>query len=292
MIRVPHRTGGPVASRSGTPARRNARATQDELHINRNNRTIPIEVKICGLTTPAAAAACAAAGASAIGMVFHPTSPRDLTPEQARKIAAVVPKGVARVGVFVDQDADAILRIAEQVGLDTVQLHGNWRDLPIEAFQARGLRVVCVLRTNGEELLADERRVPPDAGVLMECGRGVLPGGNGVAWDWTGAAVLCGVRPFAIAGGLTPDTVADAIRASSASAVDVSSGVESAPGVKDLDKVTAFIATVRATGDKACGSVFQPIRKSEFRTEQRVGTAVPAVRGRLGEASLPRLCNE
>ena len=227
--------------------------------MNRSpHRTIPVEVKICGLTTPAAAAACAAAGASAIGMVFHPASPRDLTPEQARKIAAVVPKGVARVGVFVDQDADAILRIAEQVGLDTVQLHGDWRDLPIEAFQARGLRVVCVLRSNGGDLLADERRTPPDAGVLVECGRGSLPGGNGVSWNWTGAAVLHSVRPFAIAGGLTPETVADAIRVSAASAVDVSSGVESSPGVKDLSRVAAFIAAVRAAGDCAGDRVFLP----------------------------------
>lgn len=224
----------------------------------------PVEVKICGLTTPEAAAACAEAGASALGLVFHPGSPRNLSPGRAREISSAIPREVARVGVFVDPDADSILRIAEQAGLDTIQLHGGWDRPCVDRLQRAGMRVVVALRTSGEALLADERRAPKGVGLLVECGRGVLPGGNGVAWDWSGASALRLLRPFAVAGGLDPDTVADAIRSSGASAVDVSSGVESAPGVKDLPRVAAFVAAARSTGDRACGRVFHPIRKADF----------------------------
>lgn len=216
----------------------------------------PIEIKICGLTSPETAAACAAAGADAIGMVFHPPSPRHLTLEQACDVAAAVPAGVAKVGVFATQDQESVLRIASQAGLDVVQLHGACAGVDAAAFTARGLRVVRVLRATGAELAAQAQRVPRDEGILVECGQGVLPGGNGIAWRWSDAAALRAIRPFAVAGGLTPDNVDVALAQSGASAVDVSSGVECAPGIKDPERVRAFVAAARAAHVAAAGPVF------------------------------------
>ena len=221
-------------------------------------RDRPIEVKICGLTDPAMAAACVDAGADAIGMVFYPPSPRHLTVEQARAVVAAVSDGVAKVGVFAEQDAEGVLRIAAETGLDVVQLHGACAGVDVAVFTARGLRAVRVLRATGDDLVDMAQRTPPECGILVECGPGVLPGGNGRTWRWSDAALLRDVRPFAIAGGLTPDNVTAALADSGATAVDVSSGVERSRGVKDLDRVRAFIAAARAFPATRSGSVFQP----------------------------------
>ncbi len=209
--------------------------------------TIPhnIEIKICGLTDPGEAVACVAAGADAIGFVFHPPSPRHLTPERARGIAAALPCGIARVGVFADGDARAIRSMADTVGLTAVQLHSVGAQAAGPELLAAGLRVVIVLR-NIDTLVDDFRHLPHNAGLLVECGRGVLPGGNGATWAWDRAAALAGIRPFAIAGGLTPDNVCAALTASRASAVDLSSGVESTPGRKDPSLIARLIAAVRS----------------------------------------------
>jgi phosphoribosylanthranilate isomerase len=217
-----------------------------------------IEIKICGLTSPEAAAACAAAGANAIGMVFHPPSPRNLLPAQARAIAAALPAGVARVGVFVDQPPEEILRIAREVGLDTVQLHTAPAAGTLAFLARHGVYAVQVLRSSGETLLSEARALPPRIGVLVECGSGPLPGGNGATWLWEQAAPLRPFRAFAVAGGLTPDNASEALLRSGASAVDVSSGVESAPGCKDLQKVAALVAAVRAADAGGRGPVFRP----------------------------------
>ena len=224
-----------------------------------------IEIKICGLTSPAVANACAAMGADAIGMVFHPASPRHLQTEQAQEIAIHIPAGVAKVGIFVDQTMDAILHLASQIRLDAVQLYGAPAGYDYEAFAREGLHVVQVLRSAPHELPALAAALPPSVGILVECGRGTLPGGNGAAWNWSDAAVLREIRPFALAGGLDADHVAQALTASGASAVDVSSGVEAAPGIKDLGKVTAFIAAVRASGARSQGQVFRSCQSSADR---------------------------
>ena len=216
-----------------------------------------IEIKICGLTTPASAIDCVAMGADAIGMVFHPTSPRNLQPPQAQEIAQNLPAGVAKVGVFVNQTADEILRISEYVGLNTVQFHGKPVASLHERLARHGLHFVQKLCGSGNRLLAQVRLLPPAIGVLVECGRGALPGGNGTPWNWDEAIVLRDLRPFAVAGGLDAANVAQALAVSGASAVDISSGVEVAPGIKDLSKVTAFIAAVRASGAQGGGRVFR-----------------------------------
>ena len=198
-------------------------------------------VKICGLTDPGDAAFCAEAGAAALGAVFYPPSPRNVSPERAAEVFVGIPADVHRVGVFVDADAGTILRTARVAGLTAAQLHGSEPPELAAELAAEGLAVVKVLR--GGDLLAAARRYPDGTRFLVECGRGVLPGGNGAAWDWSKARVLL-PRAFGIAGGLSPANIAEAAAASGAAFFDLSSAVESSPGRKDPEKVRAFLAAV------------------------------------------------
>ena len=202
-------------------------------------------LKICGLTTPEDARFCAEAGAAALGAVFFPPSPRNVTPERAAEVFADVPPDVARVGVFVDGTAAEILRAARIAGLGVAQLHGAEPPALAAELLAAGIRVLKVLR--GGELAAEAEAYPADTRFLVECGRGALPGGNGAAWDWSAARALS-PRPFALAGGLGPDNLAAAATASGAVFFDLSSSVESSPGRKDRGKVLAAVAAARAAG--------------------------------------------
>jgi len=205
-------------------------------------------LKICGLTDPADARLCAEAGAAALGAVFFPPSPRNVTPERAAEVFADVPPDVARVGVFVDATAADILRAARAAELGVAQLHGAETPALAAELLAAGLRVVKVLR--GGDLAAEAARFPDGTRFLVECGRGALPGGNGAAWDWSAARALAPL-PFALAGGLTPDNLVAAAAASGARFFDLSSAVESAPGRKDRDKVLAAVAAARLVGGEA-----------------------------------------
>ena len=202
-------------------------------------------LKICGLTDPADARLCAEAGAAALGAVFYPPSPRNVSPERAAEVFADVPPDVARVGVFVDATAADILRAARIAGLAVAQLHGAEPPALAAELLAAGLRVLKVLR--GGDLAAEAARYPGGTRFLVECGRGALPGGNGAAWDWSSARALSPL-PFALAGGLGPDNLAAAASASGAAFFDLSSSVESAPGRKDRAKVLAAVATARTVG--------------------------------------------
>ena len=202
-------------------------------------------LKICGLTTPEDARICAEAGAAALGAVFFPPSPRNVSPERAAEVFADVPPDVARVGVFVDATAAEILRAARVAGLGVAQLHGAEPPALAAELLAAGLRVLKVLR--GGDLAAEAARYPEGARFLVECGRGALPGGNGAAWDWSAARALSPL-PFALAGGLGPDNLAAAASASGAVFFDLSSSVESSPGRKDRGKVLAAVAAARAAG--------------------------------------------
>ena len=202
-------------------------------------------LKICGLTTPEDARLCAEAGAAALGAVFYPPSPRNVSPERAAEVFADVPPDVARVGVFVDATAADILRAARIAGLGVAQLHGAEPPALAAELLAAGLRVLRVLR--GGDLAAEASRYPEGTRFLVECGRGALPGGNGAAWDWSAARALSPL-PFALAGGLGPDNLAAAAAASGAVFLDLSSSVESAPGRKDRDKVLAAVAAARTVG--------------------------------------------
>lgn len=213
---------------------------------------MPLQVKICGLTRPEQARACAEAGADALGFVFHAPSPRNVTPEQVRGMVETLPPRIVPVGVFVAQTAEEIVEIARIAGLRTVQLHGP--AMPDTApLRAAGLRVVRVLFD-----LTPPEPLPEADAFLIECGKGPLPGGNGQPWDWAAAARLVAAlrRPCGLAGGLAADTVADALAASGAMAADASSSVETRPGVKDLDAVRRFVAAVHAGPTPSLESVF------------------------------------
>jgi phosphoribosylanthranilate isomerase len=210
-------------------------------------RPVPgrVLVKICGITSAEDARAAVEAGADALGFVFWPESPRFVTPEAAAAIAATVPPFVTRVGVFVGGSRDELLRTAETAGLDVLQLHGEETAETLVALPRRALKVLRI----GPGFRADD--VLPYAraglGVLVDTHRKEAPGGTGAAFDWTLVQGLSDRVPFLVlAGGLRPDTVAQAIDIVRPHAVDVSSGVESSPGRKDEDKLRAFVAAVHA----------------------------------------------
>jgi phosphoribosylanthranilate isomerase len=203
------------------------------------------QVKICGLTSPQTAAACAKLGADAIGCVFFPKSPRHLTERQAREICGALPPEVKKVGVFVNQTYADIMRKVDRCGLTAVQLHGREAPELVEKLLHEPIAVIKALFASGTPSLADAQNYRPSA-FLAECGTGVLPGGNALTWDWQLARKVSDTGPVILAGGLSPDNVAQAIAAGRPAAVDVSSGVEKAPGIKDLIKVKLFIANVSA----------------------------------------------
>lgn len=199
--------------------------------------------KICGVTTPEGVDAAAAAGASWVGLVFFERSPRNLSLDAARDLAARVPSGVARVALVVDATDAEIDALLATVPIDLLQLHGAEPPERVAALRRR----VPVMKAVGVGEAADlpaldayaevadallvDAKPPPGA---------ALPGGNGHAFDW---GLLAGRRwpvPWMLAGGLTPETVGEALAVTGAPAVDVSSGVESAPGIKDPARVAAF----------------------------------------------------
>ena len=211
-------------------------------------------LKICGLSAPDVAHHCAERGVGAVGVVFYPPSPRHVTARRAAAVLGGLPGRVARVGVFVDATPAEIIATARVTGLTTAQLHGHEPNSAIRALQEAGLRVIKVLRETGQNLVESYLRLPPDTGVLVECGTGALPGGNAAVWDWAAAAPLARHTRFAVAGGLDPATIATAMRDSGASAWDVSSGVESAPGVKDLTLIDQLLDAMRRAASTANGT--------------------------------------
>lgn len=203
--------------------------------------------KICGLSTPDTLGAAIAGGASHIGLVFYPPSPRHLPLDKAADLAGRVPSHAQRVGVFVDPD-DMLLDAAIAAGrLDALQLHkvGRERASAIRSRFNLPIWLAVAVRTradldaaHGFTSLAD--RIIYDA----KTPEGALPGGMGMRFDWR---LLDGFRhpaPWALSGGLDPSNVAEAIRTTEAVMVDVSSGVEASPGVKDVDKIAAFLQAV------------------------------------------------
>jgi phosphoribosylanthranilate isomerase len=199
-------------------------------------------VKVCGVTRSDDAALAADLGASAIGMIFWPDSPRCLDVSRAREIVAAVPPFVSAVGVFVDQPIDEVAAIADAVGLSAIQLHGRE---DADRYAAVGRRLIKAVGVRDGTAEAEAMAVPACATVLLDAHDPVRRGGTGRAIDWTVAATIARRRPVILSGGLNPENVQTALRAVSPYAVDVSSGVESAPGRKDARKLRAFFAAVR-----------------------------------------------
>lgn len=196
--------------------------------------------KVCGVTSVRDAMAAVACGADAVGLVFHAPSPRYVEPEQAARIAASLPRRTWRVGVFVDTPVEEMTRMVEGVGLDFLQLSGDeppsvCGSLPRHAFKA--LRISRDA-TVPEALSLAERY--PDCTLLVDAAREGMYGGTGHRASWTAAAALARRHRLFLAGGLTPDNLERALEIVRPWAVDVSSGVEIEPGVKDHAKLRAF----------------------------------------------------
>ena len=149
-----------------------------------------------------------------------------------------------RVGVFVNIPAGRMIDMAQEATLDSVQMHGAESVADILAVQQAGLHVVKALRATGAELVAAALALPPQTEILVECSTGPMPGGTGNAWNWGAAAALAAYRPFALAGGLTAANLVNAAGASRAVGFDASSSLESAPGVKDVAAIRAFLEAV------------------------------------------------
>lgn len=203
----------------------------------------PVQVKICGLTRVEEAMACAVAGAAAVGCVFHSGSPRNVNTAIAAEIRRALPPEIACVGVFVDESFKNIMRIVARTGFAAVQLHGGETPEFVDRLLGEGLFVIKALFAEREPGFAEAPRFKSSA-FLAECGKGPLPGGNARGWEWGRAGPLARHHPLILAGGLAPENAAQAVRAASPDAVDVSSGVEAGPGRKDIRKVEQFIAAV------------------------------------------------
>ena len=206
-----------------------------------------VRVKICGLKTPGDVAAVAKAGAAYAGFNFFPKSPRYVTPAEARALAIEAPEGLCKVALVVDADDALLDGIVGQVPLDMLQLHGHETPARVAEIKARyGLPVMKVIGVAEESdfaQLLDYQLMSDQILVDAKAPKGaVLPGGNGLTFDWRLLVGRKWLKPWMLAGGLTPDNVAEAVLRTGARQVDVASGVESAPGVKDAAKIAAFVA--------------------------------------------------
>ncbi len=208
-------------------------------------------IKICGITSPEEGEHAVESGAWAIGMVFWPSSPRAVALATAAQIAAPLRRRAELVGVFVNQTLDEVVGTAEAVGLTWVQLHGDEGPSFSEAVARRaGVKVVKAARVRAK---ADVQAIDAFRNLdahLLDAFRLGEPGGTGQRFDWGLARERISNVPLVLAGGLTAENVAAGIAQTRPWAVDVSSGVEIAPGVKDPERVEAFVAAVRATADE------------------------------------------
>jgi phosphoribosylanthranilate isomerase len=212
-----------------------------------------IRVKICGLRRIEEVAAVAAAGAAYAGFVFFEKSPRHVTIPQARELTLAAPPGLAKVALVVDAEDSLLDAITEAMPLDMLQLHGKESPDRVAEIRARyGLPVMKAVGVAEEGDLAavfDYSLVADQLLIDAKAPKGAaLPGGNGLAFDWRLVAQRRWLRPWMLAGGLSPENVAQAIRLTNARQVDVSSGVESAPGVKDTARIAAFVKAATEDG--------------------------------------------
>jgi phosphoribosylanthranilate isomerase len=213
-----------------------------------------IEAKICGLNSEAAVAAAIGGGAAYVGFVFYPPSPRAVRPERAGKLCLGVPSSVRRVALFADADDAAIEAVLAAAPIDLLQFHGA--ETPGRVAEARrrfGLPVMKAIPIAGADDVAAAERYETVADRLLFDAKpphraNALPGGNGLAFDWHLIAGRKWRLPWMLSGGLTADFLPEAVRISGATAVDVSSGVEQRPGVKDPDKIREFLAVARSLG--------------------------------------------
>ena len=198
-------------------------------------------LKICGMTRVGDALHAVREGATAIGFVFWRGSPRYIEPDRAGEIAAALPATVTTVGVFVNEPVDAIRETARVAGLRMVQLHGDETPAYLERIDQPVMRAVTL-----DTMVETTKTWPADTTLLLDSTDPSRRGPGRAAVDWPRAAAVTRGRRVVLAGGLTPDNIEEAIVTVRPIGVDVASGVESAPGVKDLDKVARFLANAQA----------------------------------------------
>jgi phosphoribosylanthranilate isomerase len=199
-----------------------------------------VKIKICGLTRAEDVQAAVNAGADAIGFVFT-ASPRCISIDKAIELSAYVPGGVLRVGLFLDQDGSEIERVTGSVPLDILQFHGSETEQECCRFKLPWLKAVAM--ENAESVKQAEQDFPGAAGLLLDSHSKGKRGGSGKLFDWSLSRPV--EKPVWLAGGLNADNVTRAIQTVRPYAVDVSSGVESAPGIKDPARLKAFVKAVR-----------------------------------------------
>lgn len=210
---------------------------------NTENFSKTPRIKICGITRVSDAVSCAELGADALGFVFYPKSPRYIAPEAAHEISQVLPKEIKTVGVFVNESFSSIMNTVEKSGICAVQLHGNETPQLAADLYKENLIVLKALFIEKSPLIAEAKNYDVSA-FLVEYGKGALPGGNALSWEWEKAKTVGENYPLILAGGLSPDNIQTAISLCSPDAVDISSGVESSYGIKDIEKVKLFISIV------------------------------------------------
>ncbi len=212
---------------------------------------MPTEAKICGLRTPEAVEAAVAGGAAMCGFAFFPPSPRSLDAGAAAALTALVPESVIPVAFVVDADDALLADIAANAGVRMLQLHGRESvERVVEIREKFGLPVMNVLPVASAEDVAAARAYESHVDRLMFDAKppkdATRPGGNALAFDWELLQGETWTVPWTLAGGLTAENVAEAVRVSGAATVDVSSGVEDAPGVKNTAKIRAFLDVVKS----------------------------------------------
>ncbi|MGV8998568.1 MAG: phosphoribosylanthranilate isomerase [Parvibaculaceae bacterium] len=213
----------------------------------------PVRVKICGLSTPETVTAAVDAGADYLGFNFFPRSPRYVTPELAATLARLVPDDVLKVALTVDADDATLDAIVAALKPDILQLHGTETPVRLNEIKARyGLTIMKVIPISGPEDMAQVALYHDSADLLLfdakppKSMENALPGGNGLRFDWSLLAGQKPDTPWMLSGGLDPENVAEAIRITGAEAVDVASGVETAPGLKSPALIASFIRAAKS----------------------------------------------
>ena len=202
-----------------------------------------VKAKVCGITNPKDGAFAAESGADAIGLVFA-ESPRKVSVEEAREIAAALPDGVLKVGVFVNEEPEEVLRIAREVGLDYAQLHGDEAPETVTFLREAGVKVMKALRVRDEGSLAALDGYGADL-VMLDAWSEKARGGTGERFDWALAKSLRGRGNIVVSGGLSPENVREAISFFEPYGVDASSSLEETPGKKDEERVRRFVSAAK-----------------------------------------------
>ena len=228
-----------------------------QIPINNQDK---IQVKICGLIKIDEAQKIAALGVDAIGLVFYPESKRNIDIATAKKIQKILPSNVSCVGVFVNESFSSIMKIVNYCNLDAVQLHGNETRGMVLKLRNENLNVIKALYMEDEPNIKNAEHYGASA-CLVECRPGRLPGGNAHSWDWGEVKSYKKDTPLILAGGLTPDNINEAILSCIPDAVDISSGVETTPGHKDILKVKNLLTNLACAWKKTSAHSKRNIRK-------------------------------